>query len=526
MSNKAFIYIFLWHSCFIANGQSFFNIIPELESIEGQGSCRVVSPDFTGFFTYGIKYDTSYGGSSTKPWISWFAYDGQMETHCNLIDTTFEDSFNASFFSFSKGINDVWYGYSGRNLSGTLVPYIFQFNSHSGEIFNSMIVPNENYLTESRTPVKIINSNNTISLLSYLIKDDSTRIFITVLDTSFNLLRELKIQSTSRRQFPKNIIQRGDGSYLLVLDSYRNKSDEFNDYITSYMEINAEGTLEAFKWSPTHIPLSNLLLQAKNVISNERKEWIITSHHLVYYPDSCLNCAVQIPYIFSVSENFDSLLWETRFFDIPYIVGPYYHVYSLTQVKDGYIGAGDLRKNLNGHHISGTLFKAGLNGDSLWMKHYVPLNWENSRVRVARLYDIKTTPEGTIIAAGEVYDDSLKGLFPWILHLDSDGCLVPGCNIVSSVTVPSETSWTESKFVMYPNPVSEMLYILSRVTSAEPYLISLVKPDGTVSRSTQFLASEGSQYTLPLENLPGGSYFILISDPKTGFVETHNIVKL
>lgn len=523
MSIKAFIYIFLWHSCFIANGQSFFNIIPEIESIEGQGSCLAIYNLDNEFLIFGNRYDTSYIGTNAKPWLGRMNYHGELLEQFSLRDFNYLDNFNVARQTYAKFHNNHWYGYSGRFIDSHSTPYIFLLNVLTGEIENSRLLPNMDYPMGKMAPTKMFYKDNKLSLLSYQQDADSTRLYITELDTNLNYLREFRVSSTSRKQFPDYFIREKDGTYTIILDSYVSSNEGYN---LSFLHVSSNGAIIDFRWSPSDHQMSNLLTYAKNVIKDNEGNWILLAHQLINYPDSCLNCAVQIPYISSVTANFDSILWVTRFFDIPHIVGPNYHVYALTQVEDGYIGAGELLKNLNGHPISGTLFKAGLNGDSLWMKHYIPLNWENSRVRVARLYDIKTTPEGTIIAAGEVYDDSLKGLFPWILHLDSDGCLVPGCNTVSSVTTPSETSWTDSKFVMYPNPVSDMLYILSRVTSAEPYLISLVKPDGTVSRSTQFLVNEGSQYTLPLENMPVGSYFIVISDPKTGFVETHNIVKL
>lgn len=526
MKNKAIIYILFWNCSCIVYGQSFFNIIPEIESIEGQGSCRVLMLGDTSFLVFGHRFDTSYGGSNAKPWFALVTYKGQIQYQYGLKDESYENSFNPSFISLDWSKRELGYGYSGRFLDDKLVPYIFKFKLQTGEIIKSKLIENSAFPGQSLSPAQMIFIKDTFSLLGYNTEMDSTRLFITEADTSFNIFRELRIKAASRKQFPKYFKKEEDGTYTLILDSFRPNEDDWNDYNTSYMRIASNGDLISFKWAPTNLPMSNLLLQAKNVIRNQKGEWVILSHHLDYFPDSCLNCAIQMPYIFSITADFDSLLWETRFFDIPYLIGPYYHVYALTEVADGYIGAGELLRNLNDHPVSGTLIKAGVDGDSLWMKHYIPLEWGENRARVARFYDIKTTPEGTIIATGEVYDDSLKRLFPWILHLDRDGCLVPGCNTISSVDVTVDSKDSIEKFKVYPNPVGEMLYILSKTSSTKPFLLSLVRTDGTVLRSTKLEANEGNQYTLPLMNLPTGSYYILISDPVSGFAETHNIIKL
>jgi hypothetical protein len=510
----------------VAHGQSFFNIIPELESIEGQGSCRILFPDFTDFLVFGHKYDTSYAGSNTKPWFARITYDGEIQEQYPLKDESYDAPFNTSFLSFAEIDSDFWYGYLGRFVNGKSVPYVYKFSIQSGEIVSSKLLPNLEFPSSAIIPVRIIFENSKLILLSYLSESDSTKIFITEVDTSYNLLSEVKIVPTTRKQIPKFIGVQNDGSYFLVLDSYRNEQDNKNQYNTSLMLVSSIGLVDLFRWAPTSLPLSNLLVQAKNVIQNSNGDWVVVGHHLKYYPDSCFNCAVQIPYIFSATPDFDSLLWETRFFDIPFIIGPYYDVFSVTQVADGYIGAGELQGSLEGHPPSGTLFKAGLNGDSIWMKHYIPLNWNAERVKVAKFFDVKTTPDGNIIAVGEVYDDSLKGLFPWILHLDKDGCLVPGCDMISGAESLNHSNAEANRFDVYPNPASDQLYLLSRTSASEPYILQLVAQNGEILRQTKLWAEKEYQYSLSMDQLPAGSYYLVLKSPTGNYSEQHLVIKI
>lgn len=526
MSNKAYFFFFLWITSLVAHGQSFFNIIPELESIEGQGSCRILFPDPTNFLVFGHKYDTSYSGSNAKPWFARISYDGQLQEQHPLKDESYVTPFNTSFLSFAEINSDFWYGYSARLINGNSVPYVYKFNITSGEIVSSKILPNVEFPSSAIIPVKILFENNKLLLLSYFSGSDSTKMFITEVDTNYNLLREVRIVPTARKQIPKYFETKGDESYFLILDSYRTEQDDRNQYNTSFMLVSSEGQIELFKWAPTSLPLSNLLVQSKNVIRNLNGDWVVLGHHLIYYADSCSNCAVQIPYIFSATPYFDSLLWETRFYDIPFIIGPYYDVFSITQVADGYIGAGELQGNLEGHPPSGTLFKAGSNGDSIWMKHYIPLSWDAEYIKLAKFLDVKTTPDGNIIAAGEVYNDSLKGLFPWILHLDKDGCLVPGCNMISGTEPMNDTESVAHRFDVYPNPASDQLYLLSKTSAPKPYILQLVATNGEILRQTKIWAEREYQYSLSLDQLPTGSYYLYLISSDKGYTEQHLVIKI
>jgi type IX secretion system substrate protein len=525
MSNKIHLVLLLWQFVLIAHGQSYFNIIPELESIEGQGSCRVLFPRDSDFLVFGHRYDTSYEGSNAKPWYGGFTYESEMESQFSLRDETYENSFHASFLTFAQKDSQIWYGYSGRFINSNLTPYLYKLNIDSGEIVSSKLLPNKDYPNEGMAPVRIILNDNIISLLSYQQDSDSTRLYITELDTNFNLIREFRVEAAARKQFPKYFSRNNDGSYLLVLDSKRLIVDNFSTNNSSYMHIANDGSILNFKWSPSTFPLSNGLVQAKNVIRNENGDWIILSHHLIYHPDSCLFCAEQIPYIVSASPNFETVNWETRFLDIPKRIGPHNEVYTITLLADGYIGAGQFRQlDLIGYPSSGILFKAGLNGDSLWMKHYIPLGWQNERVNFAKFFDVKTTPTGSVIAAGEVSDDSLGVLLPWILHLDKDGCLVPGCNLVNTFEAESD-EFSLDKFNIYPNPATTDIYLLSKIGSTHQITTQLVSNSGEIIKQTAFTPEKGYQYTLPIDDLPSGMYHIIFTDPETTRSESHSFFK-
>ncbi len=186
-----------------ACGQSFFDIIPDLQSVEMQGGCRVLYALDSNFVVFGHRYDTSYAGSNAKPWMGTFDYDGQMTALHSLRDTTYETPFNISFLQFAQKSPEKWLGYSARFINSISTPYLYELDMRSGKITSAILLPNKSLPGEIFGPCNIYYSDNRISLLSYNQDPDSVRLFITELDTNFNFLREFRVQPGARKQFPK-----------------------------------------------------------------------------------------------------------------------------------------------------------------------------------------------------------------------------------------------------------------------------------------------------------------------------------
>src|SRR5690606_278412 len=173
---------------------------------------------------------------------------------------------------------------------------------------------------------------------------------------------------------------------------------------------------------------------------------------------------------------------------------------------------------------SGVLFKAGLNGDSLWMKHYIPIEWDEYRVVYGRFVDIKTTPSGSVIEAEQISDRDLQIIRPWILHIDKDGCLVPGCNLASDTEDRAFTDH-ENRFKLYPNPSSSELYLLSAISNTNPVHIQVVSSTGMVIKARDFFPVAGFQYSLPVDDLPPGVYHLILTDKRGNLSESHTFLR-
>lgn len=507
------------------HGQSYFDILPDVGGIDMQAGATVVFISDSTFYVAGHRYDTSYAGSDAKPWLGQFDYHGDLDTIFSLRDTLYNESFNRHRLLFERKSNENMLGYSGRFIEGFSTPYLYEFNERNGYIVRSALLINKELGISKIAPSQIIYGDDLISLLSYHQDQDSVRLYITELDTLFHVIREFRVEAAATKQFPSYFKRLRSGEYEIISSSRISFTTYYHKYKLHYMKVGQDGKLVKSVWLPSEINISNVLTYAKNVINTSSGEWAIIGHHRIYEPDTCISCISTVPYMGLVNGTFDSMYWMTRFFALPYNVGLTYHVFTLTEVQDGFIGVGQCLTNLEGYNKSGVIFKASLDGDSMWMKHIIPLGWDHDRFLHGQLTDVTTTPSGSIIAVGEVADNDLQIYRPWILHLDTDGCLVPGCNLVSGSIVPDPVSPERSDFRIFPNPVRDDLYLLCTSCRESEYQVQVFSTGGVSLGLTQLSGIKGAQYTLPVDHLPSGSYHLVIRSADTGAMETHRFVR-
>ncbi|MEP6793766.1 MAG: T9SS type A sorting domain-containing protein [Saprospiraceae bacterium] len=522
----AYMMISMLSSCLNLHGQSFFNIQPDVGGNDIQGVCRSIILNDSTFHIIGHRFDTTGPGSNIKPWLGEFNYDGDLVFLSPLIDTAYEKPFSPDQILYAQKEKNIYYIYARRVFGDPYyTPYIFELNIQTGEIIKSKLLPNSLYPMELNGQQSISFQNDTITLCTYVDLGDSIKIYISNFDTLINELNLIEVKSKIRIQFPKYLGKTINNGYEMVaIQEFHAGMPDFN-YWFVYYKIDSLGNVTKYKIAPTTIPISNNLALSNCVLRNNRGDWIIEGDNTVFYPDVCMFCAVDRPYIFSVSADFDSLLWETRFFDVPPLLEPYYDVYSMTAVEDGYITTAAFGNySVTKFPDSGVLFKAGLKGDSIWMKHYIPLDWDEYRVVWTNLVDIKTTPFGSIIAAGEISDRDLEIIRPWILHLDKDGCLVPGCNTVST-NEENNSDTGKIIFKIFPNPASKELYLLSTTTFNESVNISIISNTGETLKERNFFPKSGYQYSLPIDDLPAGIYYLILSNNANLHSESHKFIK-
>ncbi|MDQ3142450.1 MAG: T9SS type A sorting domain-containing protein [Bacteroidota bacterium] len=139
----------------------------------------------------------------------------------------------------------------------------------------------------------------------------------------------------------------------------------------------------------------------------------------------------------------------------------------------------------------------------IWKKMY--------RIRKGKdsgfIYDIKSCPQGGyIIAASSFSDDAFEKYkepywMPWLLRVDNDGCLIPGCNLVKN----KDLDLQNYNITLYPIPAQN--YIVLMHTSDQKINYSIINSDGIIL--DEFSSNLfGEQIIIPINHFKSGSYFL------------------
>lgn len=156
------------------------------------------------------------------------------------------------------------------------------------------------------------------------------------------------------------------------------------------------------------------------------------------------------------------------------------------------------------------LVRVDSNLNILWRKPYRIRNGKDD----GYLYDIKScTTGGYIIAAASYLDDAIQRngetyYLPWLLRIDDDGCLIPGCNIVNN---KDQTSDLSNHLMIYPNPASNYIVLLHSTGERTRYQI--ISTEGKIMDDF-YSTIEGEQIIIPINIYAPGPYFVKVESKK------------
>jgi hypothetical protein len=522
--NKNWILAILFVIRAVLDSQGQFSVIPDVGGVYGQAMSFLIVPDSDSIIILGHRYDTIIPGYDSSPWIGKFSYSGELTDVKQLEDNKYDFPFNVFSCPLAKKSDEIYYYYARIDTGGTYyLPYLIELNSRTGEVLKSRIIEYSNAPELPFLGTSIKYSNNFIYLLNYITNADSTWSVVTIVDTSFNLIKTIDVKGEINAQnFGGFLALNSDSTFEIVGITYM-ETGPFKDRFHLYFQkcdFNGHGI--DYNLAPTDFPLTLGLAHTNTIIKDISGNWIISVLYNEDKSDSCLGCNQLIPYTIKLNNDFSQLIWQTRFYDMPSQLRPHYFLHSITEVEDGYITAGDFFHSFEGSPFpeSGVLYKVSLNGDSLWMKHYIPLSWDSSRVNFVDFNDITTTNFNTIIVAGSI-DDNIDNLVrPWILYLDADGCLTPECNTVNTF---NELNTIERRFIIVVNPVLDNLMIECRSQNIEEVQVQIISLNGQIIRSTEIVGAFNYQYILPIGDISPGVYIVSISNKS--FIESYKIIK-
>ena len=504
--------------------QSFFSVIPDFGGDKGEGKIYNVIPLENNINVIGAIHLDTVPGFDGGTWqtLNTFSYEGELLDTKILIDS----SYSRGFTYFKRRIafkNDsICYIYDRRNLNGsTLNSYLFELNYLTGEIVRSKIINDttSSYNGFLATDVSVSSDGN-IFLLNVFDSTTPVPQMLTVLDSNFRIVHQSLLEFYNRDNITKYTEIDTNGNLEMLGVSLGTPTSIWWESKLFKQVLDKNYNTIDFKFAQTNLDLSILGYESYPIIKSKSGDWIIATQ-VVKATNDCQECWVGIPYVVSISSDFSETKWETRFFEGNINSSkPLVFIRSITEVEDGYIFLGFSDDEI-GIKTSGLIGKTSLNGDSLWIKHVIPLTWDTTQALYFQMNDIKTTSEGNILIGGFASDRFNQIIVPWLAQFDKDGCMEPGCN---SVSIKDHRDDNSQYFIVSPNPASSYILIRSLRNFTENCLLSIYDMSGTLVMRKQFTPELGFDYLIDIPDMIAGEYVINIDSPTNGKLFVKKII--
>jgi hypothetical protein len=506
--------------CFFGQAKSQivkpFNLLPDFGGIDGAGSAYHVYPDTDFIYVIG-NTDTSFYGSLTRPYLARFDYEGHLLNYNTIFDSTSNKYIVLDELPMIKESNGFTMLVDRWNNVGSPYTDLIEFNTINGRIVRKKklpLPPNNNFYPDYGLYYKTPDGRYIIS--GYI--GDEADLYFAKLDSSFTLISDFIVPAINRWNWTGYLNEQADGS--LILAGY---STLFPDGIIQpfLMHVSPTGEMIDFTVAPDSMK-TTFSFPISTVLKDEQGNWVFSS-----VMDStsfgCDTCSTELPFICAITSDFDSLLWIS-YLDLPVLQNENNSlVFFLTEAKDHSGFVSTVNKIVGSGNVT-YLSKVSPEGDNLWTRSIAPLGWENQDPKQMEVLQLAATPYNTFVGVGIVEDQNGPNR-PWLFQLDSIGCLVPGCD--QTVSFKEFLEAASKDFILYPNPATDVLYILyqgSNATQSEFHII-LTTIDGKKISTTSMHPVKLEQFILPIQHIPAGQYILSIENADRTYQQSEVIVK-
>jgi len=348
-------------------------------------------------------------------------------------------------------------------------------------------------------------------------------LFLKYYDKDLNLVKELKLTENLKDDVAYGIHVTPDSNYLI---------SKLTGYLPYYLHIMKTDRQGNVLW--VHEDTLNRTLEPfQNFMVTNDKD---SSYTFFSFKEESIKTPVsQFPWVRDYSVIFkrsaidNSLIWYKPLLSFHYSL--IYFLSGLPRRNDGsMIGGGmadrNLAKDKKPVDLVGWLFKIDPAGELKWSRFY-----KDDRYEYFGSYFVTATElsNGDLVAGGDLDQLSIDppGL-SWVLHLDSMGCLTPGCVDTMLYTRTEEVNGKllvkEVFFKSFPNPVHDRLSVEFYNQSHRPAsLLRVLSIDGKEYYRTE-LHNGDKSLTVNMSGYPPGMYLVQYSSGSL-LLQTEKVVK-
>lgn len=336
-------------------------------------------------------------------------------------------------------------------------------------------------------------------------------IYVYELDSAFTILKMFSLPKFPLQTIPHWIEKRTNGTYDLICDAYEIRNGDLTGLIRfTFINVDSSGNVLKKKELNVSQLIGIVSGETYTIFRNADKTFNISAHEYNVKLDKAA------PWAFHISPEFDTIYWKKRFYEYPEIKpeNPDYLLNDMTYspFDTSFVTSGDINEQ-GTQNSYGLLFKFTKDGDSLWTRKYLPAGFGTDRALWMNFYQVAISPHNTIIVCGRVSDVLEQVVKGWLLQLDKDGCLVPGCGeIVKNEDIHNGR---EKAFKLFPNPIQDKFYLYSRISSDDEYIVEIFDLQGQKLKETRIKPETGLQFIFMVpEDLISGFYMLRISNMK------------
>jgi hypothetical protein len=419
---------------------------------------------------------TSIKDEGTTGLIAKYLYDGSFVNY-NYLQDTFID-FGTGFWD--KGLiirDDTMYhivskGYEGTLHNGSLLKLDLNGNILKEKEFTSFYYPLDDFCRFK----DFEQTESGFIILDYARKSDTDfQSCLIKTDTEFNQ-KWRKCYGNNSLEIPKDLLITSQNKYLTIanstnLDISESWTGSGLGYYRGYIfETDSMGILK-WEWRSS----SKMEAFYAGILENDSTLVVAAGRGKEVCSDSQPNALCYFRWtggVFKLNLNSREKVW-----DISLSGGPHTYMFDNRYLdiiqsieKDGFIlcGAGyDVIPDCSIDTVDkcwskpGVIAKISSAGDSLWLRKYFGVaDIYESNI----LYDAEITPDSGYSFVGEAFNPwpgETQGQHGWILMTDKYGCLVSGCQLISSSeNSPERDVLISSPMKIYPNPTTNFINVL------------------------------------------------------------------
>ena len=527
---KYLIYSIVFINWIYAQQNTYFNILPDLGALENKSIFKAVTSDNKFIYTLGSKLtaqDSNRRNQVIDIQYNAFDYNGVLR-NSKIIQFTGLKPYIQKNFPFIK-MNDSLYFYilylEDRQKIWTDFEALI-LNIKNGKVEKHLGVPRPfpgDYDFNFYSNTSFVNEK--LNLLFKTYYDQKVEYFIYTFNDDLSINKIRKLSNINDNITFRWLSNDNANSYELVGEV----NQQINNVATGktnlfYIKLDSNLNLVKRNDYTGSFNIGVGTATTYTIIRNEDRSFVISANDWVYTPTGFYGKPVTLKF----SPEFDTLIWRRYMyqkFDQPERQRTWINFNDKMKDNSGYITCGDQydqRQDSSDNYA--ILYKVSEQGDSLWFKKYLPLAWDKYRAIGMNMAQVHVTDYNSIVFCGSVGDRFEQNTRAWLLHLDSGGCLVPGCNeVVSTKDINHESN---QNFKIYPNPVvSSHLNIACFGHERMEINLELLSLSGQIIRETKFKSEQGLQIQLEIPfEIPNGEYLLRFTNGSSA--ESKNITIL